>query len=132
MEGTVDSCIYSGKSAPRIVDREEREGRVERREEEEEERRKRDCSDPIRITERPSVMVGRRWAGQPEEQSRPVNKYILLWHRHSICLNYLNCWYTSHVPIYVHVYCCLLLLQSHSSMRSTALPDINGIGDGGS
>lgn len=92
MERTVDSCIYSGKSAPIIVDEEEkRERSRERREEEEEERRKRDCSDPIRITERLSVMVGRRWAGQPEEQSRPVNKYILLWYRHSVCFNCLNC-----------------------------------------
>lgn len=32
-------------------------------------------------------MVGRRWAGQPEEQSRPVNEYILLEMRHSFCFN---------------------------------------------
>lgn len=77
-------------------------------------------------------MVGRRWAGQPEEQSRPVNKYILLyiWGFNLLQLPQF-CYFL--VPLCMIMSTTVLsLLQPHSSMRSTALPHINGIGDDGS
>ena len=46
MERTVDSCIYSGKSAPRIVDEEERGRGVER---EEKKRKRREEKETVLI-----------------------------------------------------------------------------------